>query len=219
MTLTFIARRAHPLAHSHSLTSALTLTLVMATAMWGDPVHAQSARQVLPQAQPSLSAEVAKPQPALPGAVRTIAWEQLMPPGWDPYKDLKALNLEGLKDNDPKADEVLKKIRKMWDNAPINPQVLGQNVRIPGFMVPLEELPEGSKEFLLVPYFGACVHSPPPPANQIVHVVLDKPTQRIRLMDTLWVTGVLSATQTDSHMGMASYRIDAKAVAPYREKK
>ena len=207
------------LTHNVRFALPLTLALFMTSAMQAGSVHAQSARQALPQAQPSLSAEVAAPQQALPGAVRTISWEQLMPPGWDPYKDLKALNLESLKDNDPKADEVLKKIRQMWDNAPINPQVLGQNVRLPGFMVPLEELPEGSKEFLLVPYFGACVHSPPPPANQIVHVVLDKPTKRIRLMDTLWVTGVMSATQTDSHMGMAGYRLDAKAVAPYREKK
>jgi len=197
----------------------LTVTLVITSTMWLGSAHAQNARHALPQAQPSLSSEVAPPSNPLPGSVRTISWEQLMPPGWDPYKDLKALNLESLKDNDPRAEEVLKKMRQMWDNAPINPQVLGQNVRIPGFMVPLEELPEGSKEFLLVPYFGACVHSPPPPANQIVHVVLDKPTKRIRLMDTLWVTGVMSATQTDSHMGMASYRIDAKAVAPYREKK
>jgi len=197
----------------------LTVALVITSAMWLGSAHAQNARHALPQAQPSLSSEVAAPSNPLPGSVRTISWEQLMPPGWDPYKDLKALNLESLKDNDPRAEEVLKKMRQMWDNAPINPQVLGQNVRLPGFMVPLEELPEGSKEFLLVPYFGACVHSPPPPANQIVHVVLDKPTKRIRLMDTLWVTGVMSATQTDSHMGMASYRIDAKAVAPYREKK
>lgn len=197
----------------------LTVTLVITSTMWLGSAHAQNARHALPQAQPSLSSEVAAPSNPLPGSVRTISWEQLMPPGWDPYKDLKALNLESLKDNDPRAEEVLKKMRQMWDNAPINPQVLGQNVRLPGFMVPLEELPEGSKEFLLVPYFGACVHSPPPPANQIVHVVLDKPTKRIRLMDTLWVTGVMSATQTDSHMGMASYRIDAKAVAPYREKK
>jgi hypothetical protein len=197
----------------------LTVALVITSTMWLGSAHAQNARHALPQAQPSLSSEVAAPSNPLPGSVRTISWEQLMPPGWDPYKDLKALNLESLKDNDPRAEEVLKKMRQMWDNAPINPQVLGQNVRLPGFMVPLEELPEGSKEFLLVPYFGACVHSPPPPANQIVHVVLDKPTKRIRLMDTLWVTGVMSATQTDSHMGMASYRIDAKAVAPYREKK
>jgi hypothetical protein len=202
-----------------NLPCSLLLALVWGIASMAGPAGAQGVRNVLPQAQPSLSSEAPAPNSNLPGPVRTIAWEQLMPPGWDPYKDLKALNLDSLKDNDPKAEEVLKKIRQMWDNAPINPQVLGQNVRMPGFMVPLEELPEGSKEFLLVPYFGACVHSPPPPANQIVHVVLDKPTKRIRLMDTLWVTGVLSATQTDSHMGMAGYRLDAKAVAPYREKK
>jgi hypothetical protein len=176
-------------------------------------------RSTVPQLQPSLSGESPPPGASLPGPVRTIGWEVLMPPGWDPYKDLKALNLDKLKDNDPKAEEALKKMRQMWDKAPINPALLGQNVRLPGFMVPLEDLPEGSKEFLLVPYFGACVHSPPPPANQIVHVVLDKPTKRFRMMDTLWVTGLLSATQTDSHMGVSGYRIDAKLVAPYVEKK
>ncbi len=176
-------------------------------------------RETVPQVQPALSGEVPPPGASVPGPTRTIGWEQLIPAGWDPYKDLKALNLDGLKDNDPKAEEALKKMRKMWDNAPINPLILGQSVRLPGYMVPLEDLPEGTKEFLLVPYFGACVHSPPPPANQIVHVVLDKPTKRFRLMDTLWVTGPLSATKTDSHMGVSSYRIDAKQVTPFAEKK
>lgn len=176
-------------------------------------------RETVPQVQPALSGEAPPPGASVPGPTRTIGWEQLIPAGWDPYKDLKALNLDGLKDNDPKAEEALKKMRKMWDNAPINPLILGQSVRLPGYMVPLEDLPEGTKEFLLVPYFGACVHSPPPPANQIVHVVLDKPTKRFRLMDTLWVTGPLSATKTDSHMGVSSYRIDAKQVAPFVEKK
>ena len=176
-------------------------------------------RETVPQVQPALSAEAAPPGASVPGRTRTIGWEQLIAAGWDPFKDLKALNLDKLKDNDPKADEALKKMRKMWDNAPINPLILGQSVRLPGYMVPLEDLPEGTKEFLLVPYFGACVHSPPPPANQIVHVVLDKPTKRFRLMDTLWVTGALSATQTDSHMGMSSYRMEAKLVAPFVDKK
>lgn len=179
----------------------------------------ETARELVPQVQPALSAEGAPAGASTPGAVRTIGWEQLIPAGWDPYKDLKALSLDGLKDNDPKAEEALKKMRKMWDNAPINPLLLGHNVRLPGYMVPLEDLPEGTKEFLLVPYFGACVHSPPPPANQIVHVVLDKPSKRLRLMDVVWVTGALSATKTDSHMGMASYRLDAKAVVPYLDKK
>lgn len=176
-------------------------------------------RETVPQVQPALSGEAPPPGASVPGPTRTIGWEQLIPAGWDPYKDLKALNLDGLKDNDPKAEEALKKMRKMWDNAPINPLILGQSVRLPGYMVPLEDLPEGTKEFLLVPYFGACVHSPPPPANQIVHVVLDKPTKRFRLMDTLWVTGPLSATKTDSHMGVSSYRMDAKQVTPFVEKK
>jgi hypothetical protein len=176
-------------------------------------------RETVPQVQPALSGEAPPPGASVAGSTRTIGWEQLIPAGWDPYKDLKALNLDNLKDNDPRADEALKKMRKMWDSAPINPLILGQSVRLPGYMVPLEDLPEGTKEFLLVPYFGACVHSPPPPANQIVHVVLDKPSKRFRLMDTLWVTGPLSATKTDSHMGVSSYRIDAKLVAPFVDKK
>jgi hypothetical protein len=47
----------------------------------------------------------------------------------------------------------------------------GQNIRLPGYIVPLEVSEEGrTTEFLLVPYFGACIHVPPPPSNQIVHV-------------------------------------------------
>ena len=198
-------------------------TAVLASLLLAGSVFAQSvretARETVPQVQPSLSAGAAPEGANTPGAARTIGWEQLIPAGWDPYKDLKALNLQSLKDNDPKADEALKKMRQMWDNAPINPLILGQNVRLPGYLVPLEDLPEGIKEFLLVPYFGACVHSPPPPANQIVHVKLDQAVKRFRSMDTVWVTGTLSATKTDSHMGVASYRIDAKLVTPYSEKK
>jgi hypothetical protein len=196
---------------------------VLLPALWVWGAQAQSiretVRETVPQVQPALSAEAPSPGASVSGAARTIGWEQLIPAGWDPYKDLKALNLDTLKDNDPKAEEALKKMRQMWDNAPINPLILGQSVRLPGYVVPLEDLATGIKEFLLVPYFGACVHSPPPPANQIVHVLLDKPAKNLRLMDVVWVSGPLSGTKTDSHMGVASYRIDAKAVTPYQDKK
>ena len=196
---------------------------VLLPALWVWGAQAQSiretVRETVPQVQPALSAEAPPPGASVPGRTRTIGWEQLIPAGWDPYKDLKALNLDTLKDNDPKAEEALKKMRQMWDNAPINPLILGQSVRLPGYVVPLEDLATGIKEFLLVPYFGACVHSPPPPANQIVHVLLDKPAKNLRLMDVVWVSGPLSGTKTDSHMGVASYRIDAKAVTPYQDKK
>lgn len=179
----------------------------------------ETARELVPQIQPALSSEGPPQGASVPGPVRTIGWEQLIPAGWDPFKDLKALNLDALKDNDPKAEEALRKMRKLWDDAPINPVLLGHQVRLPGYVVPLEDLPEGMKEFLLVPYFGACIHSPPPPANQIVHVVLDKPAKRLRMMDMVWVTGPVSATKTDSHMGVAGYRIEARQVAPYTDKK
>lgn len=201
---------------------AAVVSVFLAMVVWG--VSATSApaqslrdtvRDTVPQVQPSLSGEAEPPGARVPGRTRTIGWEQLMPAGWDPYKGLQALNLDELDDNDPRAEEALQIMRKMWDNAPINPLVLGQSVRLPGYVVPLEELSDGMREFLLVPYFGACVHSPPPPANQIVHVLLSKSDKKLRLMDVVWVSGPLSATKTDSHMGVASYRIDAKAVAPY----
>jgi hypothetical protein len=199
------------------------LQLAVLAVLGASAAQAQSlrdaVRDTVPQVQPALSADAPPPGASVSGSTRTIGWEQLIPAGWDPYKDLKALNLDTLKDNDPKAEEALKKMRQMWDNAPINPLILGQSVRLPGYVVPLEDLAAGIKEFLLVPYFGACVHSPPPPANQIVHVLLDKPAKNLRLMDVVWVNGPMSATKTDSHMGVASYRIDAKAVTPYQDKK
>ena len=203
---------------TRSWQTCLLMALLGASAAQAQSVR-ETVRETVPQVQPALSADAPPPGASVPGQARTIGWEQLIPAGWDPYKDLKALNLDTLKDNDPKAEEALKKMRTMWDNAPINPLILGQSVRLPGYVVPLEDLAAGIKEFLLVPYFGACVHSPPPPANQIVHVLLDKPAKNLRLMDVVWVNGPMSATKTDSHMGVASYRIDAKAVTPYQEKK
>jgi hypothetical protein len=159
-------------------------------------------------------------QSAAPGtaAPRTIGWEALVPADWDPMKDLKGLNLSILSDADPRATAALAKLREAWDNAPINPAVVGQTVRLPGYLVPLEETKDGLKEFLLVPYFGACIHSPPPPANQIVHVLPKAPAKGLRSMDTVWVTGVLTGTRTDSYMGMSGYRIEATQVTPYAER-
>ncbi len=167
------------------------------------------------------NAGAARPAQAAPpsaGAARTIGWEALVPADWDPMKDLKGLNLSILSDADPRATAALAKLREAWDNAPINPAVVGQTVRLPGYLVPLEETKDGLKEFLLVPYFGACIHSPPPPANQIVHVLPKVPAKGLRSMDTVWVTGVLTGARTDSYMGMSGYRIEATQVAPYAER-
>ena len=109
------------------------------------------------------------------GDYEDIAWDALLPEGWSVEKVMEDLNLNALGDNDPKAREALKKIREMWDNAPANPKLDNRRVSIAGFVVPLDGEREKTREFLLVPYFGACIHAPAPPANQVIHVVVTRP--------------------------------------------
>jgi uncharacterized protein len=171
----------------------------------------------VPLMKPSLSASA--PAATAPAAVKTVSWESLLPPNWDPMKEFRSLDLQGLSDGDPRANELMAKMRKSWDNAPVNQTLVGQQVRIPGFVVPLEEGPDGLKEFLLVPYFGACIHSPSPPSNQIIHVLPKSAAKGYRSMDTVWITGTLASVQTDSFMGAASWRMEAVSVTPYAEAK
>lgn len=188
------------------------LAAAAAAALIG-PAGAQPAG--VPASQPALAAPA--PAKAAPGAPRTIGWDQLVPRDWDPMKEFKDLDLAGLADGDPRANQLLQRMREIWDAAPANPAIVGQAVRLPGFVVPLEESKQGLKEFLLVPYFGACIHSPPPPANQIVHVFAARPVA-FKSMDTVWVSGTLATVRGDTYMGASSYRIDGAAVERYTEK-
>ncbi len=71
--------------------------------------------------------------------------------------------------------------------------LVGQSIKIPGFAVPLEgdDGFEYIDEFLLVPYFGACIHVPPPPPNQVIHVILDEPVYFEVISFAIWITGIL----------------------------
>jgi hypothetical protein len=151
---------------------------------------------------------------AAPGQPRQISWEELMPKDWDPYKDFKGMDLAALDDGDPRANELLKKMQLVLDNAPTNSALDGVEVKIPGFIVPLEQAKGEITEFLLVPYFGACIHTPPPPANQILHVRPQKGA-KFRAMDTVWVTGRLQAERNDSTMGVSGYGVSATSVTRY----
>ena len=72
-------------------------------------------------------------------------------------------------------------------------KLMGKPIKIPGFAVPLEgdDGFEYVKEFLLVPTFGACIHVPPPPPNQVIYVILDKPVYFEKLMYAVWVSGIV----------------------------
>lgn len=89
-------------------------------------------------------------------------------------------------------------------------------VRLAGFVVPLEDFQERAKEFLLVPYFGACVHLPPPPPNQLVYVTLQSST-RISTIEPVWIEGTLEVITYKSIYGVAGFRMKADRIVPYEK--
>ncbi|MDR3157621.1 MAG: DUF3299 domain-containing protein [Zoogloeaceae bacterium] len=148
---------------------------------------------------------------------REITWDELIPPDWDVAEIFAGLNLDGFQDADPRADAALRKMRQAWDNAPVNPALQGAAIRIPGFVVPLDADGNALREFLLVPYFGGCIHVPPPPANQIIHIIAQPPLEDVQAMDAIWVSGTLdAAAYTNSQMGNAGYRMQARRAEPYQ---
>lgn len=153
---------------------------------------------------------------APPGQPRQITWEELVPKDWDPAKEFKGIDLSALNDGDPRANELLMKMQEVSNNAPTNPAMNGADIKIPGFIVPLEEAKGEVTEFLLVPYFGACIHTPPPPANQIVHVVAADTVKGLHAMDTVRVSGLLKAARYSSvDMGVSGYEIKSASVEPF----
>ena len=141
-----------------------------------------------------------------------IKWDELIPKGWNPMAAFKGIDMNTLQDGDPRADALLAKARAEWDKAPAEPSMEGKRIRIPGFIVPLERNRDLISEFLLVPYFGACIHVPPPPANQVVHVVPRKPLKGMQTMQAIWISGTISLQSGDSGMGTYGYRLAADSV-------
>jgi len=154
--------------------------------------------------------------PASTSAFKEIPWEALMPKDWNPARDFEKLDLSSLSDSDPRATKALEQLRLAMDNAPIVQSLNGSRVRIAGFMVPLDGLRGEITEFLLVPYFGACIHTPPPPANQIIHVLPTKPVKIDQGMEAVWISGVLETTRSNTGLGHAGYRMKAELVSAFK---
>jgi|EndMetStandDraft_4_1072995.scaffolds.fasta_scaffold117696_3 hypothetical protein len=153
------------------------------------------------------------------GDFKVTEWDSLMPKDWDPMKGVSVLSLGRMQDGDPQAIAALERLKRSWDTAPTEPAMDNTRIRIAGFVVPLDAEGETLHEFLLVPYFGACIHTPPPPANQVIHVTLATPAKGIRMMDAIWVSGQLHTGISDTAMGTSGYRMDGQAVSLYQGKR
>lgn len=147
---------------------------------------------------------------------RALEWEDLLPKGWNLANAFESLNFDNLADDDPRAMQALEKLKKTWNEAPIEPTLNGKSVKISGFMIPLEHSDNGKiSEFLLAPYFGACIHTPPPPANQLIHVIAQPSFTAESGNADVTVSGVLQTKKMDSDMGQSGYMLKADTVVPY----
>lgn len=93
----------------------------------------------------------------------------------------------------------------------------GKYVALPGFVVPLEDNAGVTGEFLVVPYFGACIHTPPPPANQMVFVKMSGARQIHPPFEAVWVHGLLQISGRHSPYGSVSFQMTGSHIEPYRE--
>nr|WP_159805368.1 DUF3299 domain-containing protein [Litoreibacter roseus] len=92
----------------------------------------------------------------------------------------------------------------------------GQIVRLPGFIVPIDYRGTGVTAFILVPYVGACVHVPPPPANQLVFVTTEKPYESAGLFEPVNVIGMFGVSSISTHLADIGYALSADKIEPYR---
>ncbi|RAN39681.1 DUF3299 domain-containing protein [Hyphomonas sp. GM-8P] len=92
----------------------------------------------------------------------------------------------------------------------------GKKIRMPGYTVPFSyDAKAEIREFLLVPYFGACIHAPPPPPNQTIFVRTEDPILLKDLPQAVWIEGTLHAQKQESDLADAAYIIDLTRVEKY----
>ena len=143
-------------------------------------------------------------------------------------EDLEKKAVDNLASDGIDADQVLRELEAFLAIAEENKSKLvqnldGKNVRIPGYVLPTELSDGKVVEFLLVPYVGACVHTPPPPANQMVHVKVDEGFISEGLFAPVWVTGQIATAMSTQSLSLndgttevkAGYQIRASDITPY----
>jgi uncharacterized protein len=149
---------------------------------------------------------------------RVLDWEELMPPGeWDLYDEQYFAFLDQLGSQDIEEGSAAD-APMQFGSFNVVDELDGQVVRLPGFVVPFEFAPgQRIREFLLVPYFGACIHLPPPPPNQIVYVTAENAVTLANLWSPVWVEGTLRTAKNLNGLGDAAYTLHLRSMELYQQ--
>ena len=155
-----------------------------------------------------------------------VEWLDLMP-----KKDLNALlnppsYIENIQEGIVE-DEILNELKslpksltdpyqKALVSTDVKKEMNGKTIKIPGFIVPLDfSSKKKIKNFFLVPYFGACIHVPPPPPNQIIFITYNKGISVKELLDPIWVSGTLQTSHHENEVALSAYSMQMKSYEPY----
>jgi hypothetical protein len=200
----------------------LLLAFLVLTACGDDSSKKAQKEETIKTASAELAKNtILKEEIAVTSKAEEIGWAELIPEGYNPEEAVREYleQLEKLQDGDREAAVIYGKIQAELDNAPVNMALDGKKIKMPGFIAPLENDNGVINEFLLVPYFGACIHSPPPPMNQTV-MVKAKKGQGVKSDDSyspIWITGTLKAVEERTSIGAAGYRIENAVIEPYED--
>lgn len=141
-----------------------------------------------------------------------IEWDDLLPAEYRPEAVVGKYmeELQELEDTDPRAMQLYGQIQAELDNAPINEALNGKKIKLAGYISPLENTDGNVSDFLLVPYFGACIHVPAPPLNQtvLVQTATGNAIEAENSSFPYWVKGILVTESKTTDIGSAGYRID-----------
>lgn len=145
------------------------------------------------------------------GEWRELDWLELMP-----EEDLRLL--ESLPEVEHEGDGPVELPDEIMTGRVV-PEMDGTRARIPGFVVPLKTVGSEQRivEFFLVPYYGACIHVPPPPPNQIIHVTYKPGFTLQALYDPVWVRGTLRTEKVENDIASSSYTLVSEEVKPYEQ--
>jgi hypothetical protein len=199
--------------------------LLLATNVASNDIESDNSKKEAVEQQVPVKEAVAKtPSPKF----KTIDWDNLMPeedlnallnpPSY--IDDLEDSSLEDLT-NEKLQIDLTAELDDRYQQALVSTKIIkemdGRAVQIPGFVVPVEFDEETITEFFLVPYFGACIHSPPPPPNQIIYVHAPDGLTLNTLYDPFWISGIISTTLVENYMATSAYSMKMKSYKPYTE--
>lgn len=167
---------------------------------------------------PNSASEATITTDAPSSTIKTLDWIDLLPADIDRealmerYADLVIQRLDQVDDRSLQAT-----IINEFNQAPSNPNLDALHIRLAGYMIVLDDRDGQINEFLLVPYSGAGVHQPAPPANQMI-LVRPQAEQALGSNEqyaAVWVEGILKVQTSSTSVAQTAYFLENAQVKLY----